>query len=79
MNEFQQRAEALAKKDADKRAETWAKIKREAPQIADLLTEAHKHTGKPKAVTVELKNEVILDQGQFDNKPVWDGKLRGYR
>ena len=32
-----------------------------------------------KAVHVEFDGKVILDKGQFDSKPVWDGKLRAYR
>ncbi len=31
------------------------------------------------AVQVEFDGQVILDKGRFDDKPVWDGKLRGYR
>lgn len=45
---------------------------------ADFLNEIKGAFGI-KAVHVEFDGQVILDKGQFDNKPVWNGKLRGYR
>lgn len=88
MSEFQQRAEALAQKalqrsaarnaaEANSKAAAWAKIKREQPLLAELMTEISQAFGKPKAARVGLKNEVILNVGEFDKpKNYFDGKLR---
>lgn len=88
MSEFQQRAEALAQKalqrsaaknaaDANSKAAAWAKIKQEAPLLADLMTELSQAFGKPKAARVELKNELVLNVGEFaEPKRFFDGKLR---
>ena len=45
---------------------------------ADFLNEIKDAFGI-KAVHVESNGMVILDKGRFDDKRVWDGKLRGYR
>lgn len=73
----------LKQKDKNKqegKAQAWAKIQSEEPLLADLLTDLSKAFGKPKAVTVELKNEVILKVGEFsEQKNFYDGKMRVYR
>lgn len=68
------------KKKQEEKAQAWAKIQSEAPLLADLLTDLSKSFGKPKAVNVELKNEVILKVGEFaEPKNFFDGKMRVYR
>lgn len=58
------------------KAAAWAKIKQEAPLLADLMSEIGQAFGKPKAVRVELKNELILHVGEFDTpKNFFNGKL----
>lgn len=70
----------LKQKDKNKqeeKAQAWAKIKQEEPLLDELMTKLSQALGKPKAVRVELKNEVILNVGEFDKpKNYFDGKLR---
>lgn len=85
--DVQAKAEALAQKalqrsaaknaaEANSKAAAWEKIKQEEPLLAELMTELGQALGKPKAVRVELKNELILNVGEFDKpKNYFVGKL----
>lgn len=57
--------EELAAKAIEKRQETWNRIKADAPDVAQFLTEINQAFGKPEAVRVVIRGDVVLDKGDL--------------
>lgn len=57
--------EELAAKAIEKRQETWNRIKADAPDVAQFLTEINQAFGKPEAVRVVIQGEAVLDKGDL--------------
>lgn len=47
------------------RQATWSRIKADAPDVAQFLTEINQAFGKPEAVRVVIQGEVVLDKGDL--------------
>ena len=48
----------------------WQECKKNAPDVADFLTQLAKTMGKPNAVSVEINGEAILKSGEFDKPKI---------
>lgn len=57
--------EALRAKAAKHRQDTWSRIKADSPDVAQFLTEINRTFGKPEAVRVVIRGEVVLDKGDL--------------
>lgn len=60
-------SEALQAKAKQQRREAWARIKSEAPDVAEFLTEVSRVFGKPKSVYVEINGEVIMGSKKLND------------
>jgi hypothetical protein len=58
-------SERFKNRNKELRARKWKRIQDEAPEVAELLTNINKIFGKPAAVEVEIKGEIVLKSGEF--------------
>ncbi len=68
-------AEQAKQAERTHRAEVWSRIQTEEPPLAEFLTAFNATFGKPEALAVEIKGELILKQGRF--APRKKGTLNG--
>lgn len=65
MTDHLAKIDALKEKIKSDRMATWSRIKADAPDVAQFLTEITQAFGKPEAVRVVIQGEVVLDKGEL--------------
>lgn len=58
-------SEKFKNRNKDIRQRKWQRIQKEAPDVAELMTNINRIFGKPAAVEVEIHGELVLQQGEF--------------